>query len=194
MLFFLLKSTQTPEKHRSAPKAVYYARGESSEQKKEKGGRFFTVFYRVTEVIRTRFGSVNLRLRCVRELNNTQSILCALFLPQTKIYPTEILRPPSAYLRDISGAEDEARYSPFEDDKPKRAVNTRSEAGSDNFCHPMHIKNLTIFVVFLFILCYNYFDILYIIEYNRNILLNLFSERMMKKWQARPAAREKALP
>ena len=141
MLFFLLKSTQTPEKHRSAPKAVYYARGESSEQKKEKGGRFFTVFYRVTEVIRTRFGSVNLRLRCVRELNNT-----------------------------------------------------RSEAGSDNFCHPMHIKNLTIFVVFLFILCYNYFDILYIIEYNRNILLNLFSERMMKKWQARPAAREKALP
>ena len=92
--------------------------------------------FRMTEVIQTRFGSVNLRLRCVRELNNTQSILCALFLPQTKIYPTEILRPPSAYLRDILGAEDEVRYSPFEDDKPKRAVNTRSEAGSDNFCHP----------------------------------------------------------
>ena len=91
---------------------------------------------RVTEVTRTRFWSVNLRLRCVRELNNTPSILCALFLPQTKIYPTEILRPPSAYLRDILGAEDEIRYSPFEDDKPKRAVNTRSEAGSDNFCHP----------------------------------------------------------
>ena len=90
----------------------------------------------MTEVIRTRFGSVNLRLRCVRELNNTQSILCALFLPQTKIYPTEILRPPSAYLRDVLGAEDEVRYSPCEDDKPKRAVNTRSEAGSDNFCHP----------------------------------------------------------
>ena len=90
----------------------------------------------MTEVIRTRFGSVNLRLRCVRELNNTQSILCALFLPQTKIYPTEILRPPSAYLRDISGAEDEVRYSPYEDDKPERAANTRSEAGSDNFCHP----------------------------------------------------------
>ena len=96
----------------------------------------FLLFFRVTEVIRTRFGSVNLRLRCVRELNNTPSILCALFLPQTKIYPTEILRPPSAYLRDIFGAEDEVRYSPFEDDKPKRAVNTRSEAGSDNFCHP----------------------------------------------------------
>ena len=91
---------------------------------------------RVTEVTRTRFWSVNLRLRCVRELNNTPSILCALFLPQTKIYPTKILRPPSAYLRDISGAEDEVRYSPFEDDKPERAANTRSEAGSDNFCHP----------------------------------------------------------
>ena len=90
----------------------------------------------MTEVIRTRFWSVNLRLRCVRELNNTQSILRALFLPQTKIYPTEILRPPSAYLRDVLGAEDEVRYSPCEDDKPKRAVNTRSEAGSDNFCHP----------------------------------------------------------
>ena len=90
----------------------------------------------MTEVIRTRFWSVNLRLRCVRELNNTQSILCALFLPQTKIYPTKILQPPSAYLRDISGAEDEVRYSPYEDDKPERAANTRSEAGSDNFCHP----------------------------------------------------------
>ena len=98
--------------------------------------RFDSLTARVTEVIRTRFGSVNLRLRCVREVNNTQSILYAFFLPQTKIYPTEILRPPSAYLRDISGAEDEARYSPFKDDKPERAVNTRSEAGSDNFLSP----------------------------------------------------------
>ena len=98
----------------------------------------------MTEVIRTRFGSVNLRLRRVRELNNTQSIICALFLPQTKIYPIEILRPPSAYLRDILGAEDEVRYSPFEDDKPERAANTRSEAGSDNFCHP-NLKYNTFF-------------------------------------------------
>ncbi|MBQ9746900.1 MAG: hypothetical protein IJW21_08780, partial [Clostridia bacterium] len=40
------------------------------------------------------------------------------------------------YLREILGAEDAVRYSPYKDDKPERAVKTRSEACSDNFRHP----------------------------------------------------------
>ncbi len=63
-------------------------------------------------------------------------MICAFFLAPSKICSSEILRPPSLVFLSDFGAEDEALYSSSEDDKPKRAENTSSAAGSFGFCYP----------------------------------------------------------
>ena len=70
--------------------------------------------------IRTRFWRANFRQFCVKGLDNTQSILCALFLVLTKIGSVKTARHLSARLfRGIFAADDEALLAQGEEDKAK---------------------------------------------------------------------------
>ena len=70
--------------------------------------------------IRTRFWRANFRQFCVKGLDNTPSILCALFLVLTKIGSVKTARHLSARLfRGIFAADDEALLAQGEEDKAK---------------------------------------------------------------------------
>ena len=92
--------------------------------------------FRVTEVIRPRFGSANLHRRFVREFENISDILCAPFLPAEKICSTEILRPKSL---GFLVRRTKQGLMPCEEEKPKSTEKAGFSAGSDGYCYPGRI-------------------------------------------------------